>query len=139
MAMPDKAIPQTMLSNANRWARRAIAIGLGDPIKAVDHDDHVCRLGGGARAAGAEGDTNIRSSECWRVVNAVPHHHCGMQPLFHCNGINLVGRDSIREHSIKVQPCANRFSSVCPIACHHHNTLNSGGAQRLNRSRRLLS
>jgi hypothetical protein len=61
-----------------------------------------------------------------------------VQPLLHCDGINLIGRNPIREHRIKVKDCANGFSSVCSISCHHYDAGNTSGAQRLDRPRCLL-
>jgi hypothetical protein len=74
--------------------------GLRDPVKAIYQDDDVCRLGGSACAAGTKGDADIRSSKGWGVVDTVPHHHRGVQPPLHRDGIHLVGRHSIGQYGI---------------------------------------
>ena len=66
-----------------------------------------------------------------------PTIRVGCEPLLDCDGVDLVGGDSIGEHGVEVESRADRLGRVGAIARHHDDPRHARGAQGLNRARRF--
>jgi hypothetical protein len=88
-------------SRAPRYGDR-----IRNALELIDKDDDIGRLGRRARAASAHGDADVSRRQGRSVINAVANHQGRVKPLLHCDGLDLVGRNTIREHGVEVERAA---------------------------------
>ena len=88
--------PTTMLCERDGAGAPRDDDRLGDPIEAVDENDHIGGFRGGAGAARAQGDPDIGRGQRRRIVDAVADHEGRMQPLLGAHRIDLVGGHAVR-------------------------------------------
>ena len=108
-----------------------------DSIKSVNENDNVCGFRRGARTPCPHGNADAcgRQSRC--IVDAVTDHQGWVQALLGRHCIDLIGRFSVRKHSIKIECGPNGFCGIGSVTGQHHDPRHSGCPKSLNGTRCL--
>jgi hypothetical protein len=121
-------------SRAPRYGDR-----IRNALELIDKNDHIGRLGRRARAASSHGDADVSRRQGRSVINAVADHQGRVKPLLHCDGLDLVGWNTIREHGVEAESGADRLGRVGPVASHHDDPRHAGAAKRSDSPRHLTA
>jgi hypothetical protein len=113
--------------------------GIGHAIEAIEQYHHVGSFRRSTRAARTHRDPDISCRQRGRVINSIADHDRTALTLFGSHRIDFVSGFSFRENGIKVESSSDCLGGVRPIACHHHDPLNTRRSQVLHCAWRLSS
>ena len=132
MAIVDKLIPTEYAFHRNPPRALRHDDGFANPIEPVCENYDVCRLRGGARSPRAERYSHVSACQRRGIVYAVADHNGRIKPLLRAHCVDLVGRNAIGKHGIKIERRADGLRGGGAVARHHDDASNTSIAQHAN-------